>query len=213
MRSELYNWKYNLLAKKIKPVLERKGFEVYIVNSKDELLSNLSSIIPNNSTVTTGGSLSVSESGVFEILKSGKYNFLDRSSVKTPDEKREIELAAFRSDYYVCSVNAITEDGKLVFLDGNGNRVAAVIYGPKNVLLISSLNKIVKNVEEARERLRYISPMNSKRLNLKTPCNINGFCQDCLSSDRICNYFVVVESSMRQLKRIKIILTTFEIGL
>ncbi|ABS60289.1 lactate utilization protein [Fervidobacterium nodosum] len=213
MRSELYNWKYNSLAQKIKPVLERKGFEVYVVNSTDELLSTVSSIIPEKSMVTSGGSLSVSESSVLELLKSGKYNFLDRTSAKTPEEKREIELAAFRSDYYVCSTNAITEDGKLIFLDGNGNRVAAVIYGPKNVLLISSLNKVVKDIEEARERLRYISPMNSKRLNLKTPCTINGLCQDCLSSNRICNYFVVVESSLRQPKRIKIILTTFELGL
>jgi L-lactate utilization protein LutB len=125
----------------------------------------------------------------------------------------EIELEAFRADFYLCSANEITEDGKIVLLDGNGNRAAAVIYGPKNVVLIASINKVVKNVEDARERLKFISPMNSKRLNLRTPCTITGICHDCSSEQRICNYFLVIESSHRQSKRIKVLLTTFELGL
>lgn len=213
MREELYSWKYESIAEKLKNVLEKRAFDVYIAKNKDELIDLIKSLIPKGVTVTSGGSLSVSESGVLDVLKSGEYNFLDRTKAKSLEERKAIELAAFTCDFYICSANAITEDGKLVFLDGNGNRAAAVIYGPKNVLLIASVNKVVKDLDDARKRMRYISPMNSKRLNLKTPCTVTGMCHDCASEQRICNYFVVVESSFRQPKRIKVILTTFELGL
>lgn len=213
MREELYKWKYERIFEKIKSSLEKRAFDVYVSYSKEELIELVKSLIPRGSTVTSGGSLSVSESGILDVLRNGEYNFLDRTNARSVEERQHIELSAFSSDFYICSVNAITEDGKLVFLDGNGNRVAAVIYGPKNVIIISSVNKIVKDVNEARERIRYISPMNSKRLNLKTPCTVTGFCNDCFSKQRICNYFLVVESSLRQPKRVKIILTTFELGL
>lgn len=213
MREELYNWKYQNVAESLKKTLEKKAFDVYIATNQDELIGLVKSLIPEGATVTSGGSLSVSESGVLDVLKSGEYKFLDRTSASSMEERKSIELAAFTCDFYLCSANAITEDGKLVFLDGNGNRAAAVIYGPKNVLLIASVNKVVKDLGDARERMRYISPMNSKRLNLKTPCTVTGMCHDCASEQRICNYFVVVESSFRQPKRIKVILTTFELGL
>lgn len=213
MREQLYSWKYEKLAEKLVHELKKRGFESWIVKSREELLKTIEELIAPGSTVAVGGSLSLQETGVLELLRNGSYNFLDRYGVKSIDERREIELKSFGADYYLCSANAITEDGKLVFLDGNGNRVAALSFGPKHVIIVASVNKVVPDVQSARERIRYISPMNSKRLNLETPCTKTGWCADCASSQRICNYFLVVETSYRQPGRFKVLLTTFELGL
>jgi len=213
MRSKLYQWKYHSIANKVSDSLNKKGHEVYIAKDPREALEILKNLIPENSTVATGGSLTLTQIGALELFRNGNYNFLDRYIAKTRAEKEEIEKKAFYADYYVCSANAITEDGEIALLDGNGNRVAAVIYGPKNVILVTSVNKIVKNVNEARERIRYISPMNSRRLNLNTPCTQVGSCVDCSSYQRICNYFVIIESGYRFPGRIKVILVLEELGL
>lgn len=213
MREELYSWKYRALAEKLAKEMKRRHFEVHIVESKESLTKKIRDLVPEGSTVANGGSLTLIENGVLDIFKNEKYVYYDRYAAKTLEERRELELKAFTVDFYLSGANAITEDGKLVFLDANGNRVAAIVYGPKNVIVVTSVNKVVKDVEDARERLRFISPMNSKRLNLTTPCVQRGFCYDCTTSDRICNYFVVVESSARIPGRIKVILMTFESGL
>ncbi len=212
MREGFYTWRYKLVAEKLSKVLEKNGFEVHLADSKEQLLEILNSLIPENSVVTNGGSVSLQENGVIDFLRSGKFQFLDRLKAQTLEERLEIEGKAFSCDYYLSGVNAITEKGELVFMDGNGNRDAAVVYGPKNVILVASVNKVVKDVEEARERIRQITPMNSKRLNLKTPCAVTGYCSDCSSEERICNLFVVVEKSLRKKGRIKIILLTYESG-
>jgi len=210
VRAELYRFKYESLCKAIKPVLEKKGFEVYIAEDEKQVLEHVERLIPAGSTVSSGGSVTLVETGVLDLLRSGKYNFLDRYSA--PD-RRAIELEAFKADYYLCSANAITMDGELVFMDGGGNRVAAVTYGPKNVILIVSANKIVEDLDAARERIRYIAPMNAKRLSLSTPCAVTGICQDCDSPQRICRHYHIVHDSKNQPGRIKIILTIKELGL
>lgn len=213
MRVELYNWRYESLAEQLSKEMKKRYFDVFIARSKEELLETVKSIIPEGASVSNGGSLTLAETGVLNLLRSGNYVYYDRASAQTIQERKEIELKSFTVDYYLSSANAITNDGKLVFLDGNGNRVAAVLYGPRNVVIIASVNKVVEDVENARRRLQFISPMNSKRLNLETPCIKTGYCVDCSNKQRICNYFVVVETSARQPGRIKVVLTTFESGL
>lgn len=213
MREQLYAWKYEKLAERISEELKRRGFETWIVKTKEELVKTVEELLTPGSTVAVGGSLSLQETGILELLRSGKYNFLDRYSAKSAEERREIELKAFGADYFLCSANAITEDGKLVFLDGNGNRVAALSFGPRTVIIVVSVNKVVPDVHMARERIRYISPMNCRRLNLDTPCTKTGRCMECASPQRICNYLLVIETSHRQPGRFKILLTTFELGL
>ncbi|HOK87335.1 MAG TPA: lactate utilization protein [Fervidobacterium sp.] len=213
MREELYSWKYEHIAIAMAKKMKMRGFEAHVIDTNEKLISKLSEVIPEDSVVTTGGSVTLTETGIIDFLKSGKFQFLDRNAAANTEEKRMIELKAFDSEYYLCSANAITEDGRLVFLDGTGNRTAAVIYGPKNVIIVASINKIVRDIEDARDRLRYISPMNCRRLDLKTPCVETGECMDCSNRERICNYFVVVESSYRAPGRIKVLLTTFELGL
>lgn len=210
MRAELYRFKYESLCKATKPILEKKGFEVYIAEDEKQVLEHVERLIPTGSTVSSGGSVTLVETGVLDLLRSGKYNFLDRYNAPN---RRAIELEAFKADYYLCSANAITMDGELVFMDGGGNRVAAVTYGPKNVIVIVSANKIVEDLDAARERIRYIAPMNAKRLSLSTPCAVTGICQDCDSPQRICRHYHVVHDSRNQPGRIKVILTIKEFGL
>ncbi|MCS7175768.1 lactate utilization protein [Pseudothermotoga sp.] len=210
MRTELYRFKYESLCNMVKPILEKKGFEVYIAEDEKQILQIIEKLIPAGSTVSSGGSVTLSETGVIDLLRSGKYSFLDRYNA--PD-RRAVELEAFKCDYYLCSVNAITMNGELVFMDGGGNRVAAVTYGPKNVIIVTSANKIVKDLDAARERIRYIAPMNAKRLSLTTPCAVTGICQDCDSPRRICRHYHVVFDSRNQPGRIKIILSLKEFGL
>ncbi|HOJ88266.1 MAG TPA: lactate utilization protein [Pseudothermotoga sp.] len=210
MREELYKFKYRSLCEKIKPVLEKKAFEVHVVENAQQAKELVEKLIPQGSVVSSGGSLTLSDSGILDLLRSGKYKFLDRYN--SPD-RRKTELEAFDCDYYLCSANAVTMNGELVFMDGFGNRVAAITYGPKNVVLIVSANKIVENLEAARERIRYITPMNAKRLSLSTPCATTGICQDCDSPQRICRHFHVVYDSRNLPKRIKVILVLEELGL
>ena len=213
LREELWLWKKEKVAEILANNLMKKKHEAWVVRDKEEVIEKVKEIVPEGSTVAVGGSLTLADTGVLDLLRSGKYNFLDRYSAKTREEVEEIYRKSFWADYYLTSVNALTEDGKLVFLDGNGNRVAAVVYGPKNVIVVASVNKVVRDVEEARERLRFISPMNSRRLNLETPCAKTGFCADCSSPQRICDYFLVVESGVRQPGRFKVILTLEDFGL
>ncbi len=210
MREQLYQFKYSKLCEKVKPIFERKKFEVYIAKDALEAKQIVENLIPEGSVVSSGGSVTLSETGILDLLRSGKYKFLDRYN--TPD-RRKVELAAMDSDYYLCSANAVTMNGELVFMDGFGNRVAAVTFGPKNVILVVSANKIVKDLEEARERIRYISPMNAKRLSLSTPCATTGICEDCASPQRICRHFHVINDSYNMPGRIKIVFVLQELGL
>ncbi len=210
VHEQLYQFKYSKLCERVKHVLERKKFEVYIAGDKTEARQIVENLIADGSVVSTGGSVTLVETGIMDLLRSGKYKFLDRYNA--PD-RRKVEIEAMSSDYYLCSANAITMNGELVFMDGFGNRVAAVTFGPKNVILVVGANKIVKNVEEARERIRYIAPMNAKRLSLSTPCAISGVCEDCASPQRICRHFHVINDCYNSPGRIKIIFVLQELGL
>jgi len=210
VRAELYRFKYESLCKAVKPILEKKGFEVYIAEDEKQVLELVEKLVPASSVVSSGGSLTLTETGVLDLLRSGKYVFLDRYRAS---DRRAVELEAFKADFYLCSANAITMNGEIVFMDGWGNRVAAVTYGPKNVILIVSANKIVDDLNAARERIRYIAPMNAKRLSLSTPCVASGICQDCDSPQRICRHYHIINDSRNQPGRIKIVLTIKEFGL
>jgi len=210
MREKLYLFKYESISNKVSSVLKKKGYVTYVVSNRDEVRTLVEGLIPEGSTVSSGGSLTLQECGILDLLRSGKYQFLDRYA-STDIEKLQRE--AFHCDYYLCSANAITEDGELVFMDGVGNRVAAVSYGPRNVVIVVSVNKVVKDLNAARERIRYIAPMNAKRLNLSTPCARTGFCCDCDSDQRICQNLLILESNVRTSGRITVVLVTEELGL
>lgn len=201
-----------MLSKKIIRGLESRNMEGYYVKTKEEALKLALSIIPEGSTVGWGGSVSITDIGLKQAILEGNYKALNRDACKDAGEKRAVELATFGADYFLCSSNAITEDGILVNIDGNSNRVAAIAYGPAHVLMIVGMNKVAKNVEAAVYRARNeAAPINTQRFPIDTPCKKTGSCVDCMSKDTICCQFLTTRFS-RHAGRIKVILVEEDLG-
>ncbi len=194
--------------------LRKNNMEVFSVKTGDEAKNLVKSLIPTGSIVAHGGSVSLVECGVADLLKnSGDYVFLDRFKPDaTPEEVKDIAMRTKACDYYLSSSNAITENGELYNVDGTGNRVASLSHGPLNVIIVAGANKIVENLEQAVERVRNVAaPLNAKRLNFSTPCVKTGRCHDCSSPQRICCIYQVL-SFQREANRIKVILVEESLG-
>jgi L-lactate utilization protein LutB len=193
--------------------LEKNNMTGYYAKSKDEVVKIVKAILPVNATVSVGGSRTLFEIGVINLLRSGDYTFYDRYKNNiSEDEIRDIYAKTFSADAFMCSSNAITENGELVNMDGTGNRVAAMIYGPKKVIIIAGYNKIVKNIDEASHRIRnWCAPINGKKKNKSTPCSSLGKCMDCSTDDRMCNNLTVIYKQ-RDKKRIHVILVNENLG-
>lgn len=203
---------YETLAKTLIKKFEARGFEGYYCNTKEEALSQALSLMKEGSTVTWGGSETLKEIGMFDALKEADYVLWDRATAKTPQEQKEFYAKSTLADYYLMSSNAITLDGQLVNVDGNGNRVACLITGPENVIVIASMNKVMPDVESAMARVRnFAAPPNVIRLNKDTGCKDFGKCVDCLKDDCICCHTVITRKS-RVKNRIKVILVGEELG-
>ena len=193
--------------------LEKNNMNGYIVNSKEELIDMIISLTNEGDKVSCGGSMSLVETGVMDHLRSGRYDFLDRAKegLSAMDIDR-IYRESFFADAYFSSTNAITEGGELYNVDGNGNRVAALLFGPKKVIIVAGVNKIVKNLDEAIKRNREISaPANAKRLNKSTPCTKIGYCMDCKSAEKICRGYTLIKSQ-KDKNRIHVIFLNDSIG-
>ncbi|MEZ0536239.1 lactate utilization protein [Caldicellulosiruptoraceae bacterium PP1] len=197
----------------LKNNLEKRNFDCFIIDKKEEVIDLIKDIVKEGSTVAVGGSMSLFEIGLIDFLRNGKYVFYDRyKEGLSPNEIADIHRKAFFTDYFFMSSNAITLDGKLINIDGAGNRLAALLYGPKNVIVIVGINKLVQNEEQGILRVRNIaSPTNCKRLSKKTPCVVDGQCHDCLSDDCICSHIVVTRRHSEK-GRIKVIVVKEELG-
>lgn len=193
--------------------LEKNNMNGYMVASNVDLISKIEELISPKSKVSCGGSMTLFETGVIDHLKSGRYEFLDRyKEGLTQDEIKEIFRQSFLSDAYVTSTNAITENGEIYNVDGNGNRVAAMLYGQDKVIIVAGVNKIVPNVEEAIIRTKeYASPINAKRLNKETPCTKIGRCVECNSDNRICNEYTLIKRQIDK-NRIHVIFLNDDLG-
>lgn len=193
--------------------LEKNNMNGYMVASNVDLISKIEELISPKSKVSCGGSMTLFETGVIDHLKSGRYEFLDRyKEGLTQDEIKEIFRQSFLSDAYVTSTNAITENGEIYNVDGNGNRVAAMLYGPDKVIIVAGVNKIAPNVEEAIIRTKeYASPINAKRLNKETPCTKIGRCVECNSDNRICNEYTLIKRQIDK-NRIHVIFLNDNLG-
>ncbi len=203
---------YEIVAKTIIKKFETRDIEGYYCNNKEEALTKALSLMEKGSTITWGGSETMKEIGMFDALKKGDYVLYDRATVTSPEEEREFYGKAVTADYFLMSSNAITQDGQLVNIDGRGNRVACLICGPKHVIIIAGMNKVVKDVEEGISRVQNVaSPPNAIRLNKDTGCSEFGKCVNCLKEDCICCQVVVTRKS-RFKNRIKVILVGEELG-
>ena len=186
-----------LLAKTIIKNLQRRHIEGFYCPSGEEAVKKVSELIADGSTVTWGGTMTVRDLGIPEHLKSrGTLEVIDRDLAETLEERQAMYLRAFSADVYLSSANAISEDGVIVNIDGAGNRVAAITWGPKKVIFVIGLNKVTQTVEAALSRARgTASPINSARFDIKTPCKSDGVCHKCNSPECICNYVHFLRNS------------------
>ena len=182
-----------LLAQKVIKGLESRNMTGYYAEDREAALVQALALIPEGSAVTMGGGMSVHEIGLVDALKAGSYNFIDRDEMA---DKRAAMLAAYDADVFLSSANAITEDGVLVNIDGNANRVSAIAQGPKKVIFIVGMNKVCDDVDGAMKRARNVAaPINAQRFGLATPCARTGACMNCKSPDTICCQFLVTRYS------------------
>ena len=185
------------LAQHLVRHLERRNMAACYCPTAAEAVKKVSELIPDGSSVTWGGSMTIRDMGIPAALHArATLNVMDRDMAKTRDEAQEIYRRAFTADYYLSSANAISEDGVIVNIDGTGNRVAAITFGPKHVIFIVSLNKVAQTVEAALARARSTaSPINAARFDIKTPCHTDGVCHNCNSPECICNYVHFLRNS------------------
>ena len=177
-------------AGKVIKNLARRNIEACYCPTAHEAVEKLLEMIPAGSSVTWGGSMSIRDIDIPAALaNAGKYEVYDRDKAPDRAAATEIYLKAFSCDYYLSSANAITEDGVIVNIDGTGNRVAAITFGPRNVIFVIGMNKLTQNVDAALARARsFAAPVNTARFDIQTPCKLDGVCHNCLSDDCICNY-------------------------
>ena len=200
------------IGKKVCEALNSRGFCACYCNTKQDALIKALSFIPEGKTVSWGGCKSAEEIGLIEAVKNGNYTVLDRDTAQTPEERQQIMKQALTCDVFLSGTNAITETGELVNIDGMGNRVAAMTYGPNSVIVIAGMNKLVSNVMDAANRARTTAaPINAQRFDIKTPCKIDGACHDCNSPDSICSYIVRTRRCKPE-GRIKLILVGESLG-
>ena len=198
-----------LLAQKVIKGLESRNMTGYWAESKRDALEQALALIPEGSSVTMGGAMSAHEIGLVDALKKGNYNFIDRDAY---EDKRAAMLAAYDADVFLASANAITEDGIMVNIDGNSNRVSAIAQGPRKVIFIVGMNKVCPDPDSAMKRARNVAaPINAQRFGLNTPCAKTGACMDCKSPDTICCQFLITRFS-RHKDRIHVILVNGNLG-
>ncbi|MCQ2520350.1 MAG: lactate utilization protein [Lachnospiraceae bacterium] len=201
------------LGPQVVKALNNRNIEACFVETKEDALKKALEIMPEGSVVSCGGVMSAHEIGLIEALKNGNYTFLDRDGAKTPEEKKEIEKRVYTDcDYFIMSANGMSENGVIVNIDGNANRVSALAFGPEHVLMIVGMNKVVHSEEDAYRRAKYVAaPINTQRFGLNTPCCEFGKCVDCQLEDCICCQILITRYS-RHKGRIKVILVNEDLG-
>ena len=197
-----------LLAETVIKGLKSRNMTGYYAKDKEEALKLALDLIPKGSSISMGGCMSAMEIGLVSALKEGEYNFIDRSQM----EPRAALLAAYDADVFLASANAMTDDGMLVNIDGNSNRVSCIAQGPKKVVFIVGIQKICPDLDSAMKRARNVAaPTNTQRFDIKTPCKVTGKCSDCKSPDTICCQILIPRFS-RHTDRIHVILVNEELG-
>ena len=179
-----------MLAEKLVGNLKQRHYEAFFCHTAQEAVEKITGMIPEGSSVTWGGSMTIRDMGLTRALHNKEgLDIWDRDLAPDREAAQEIYRRAFYADYYLSSVNAMSEDGEIVNIDGNGNRVAALTWGPKHVVYIVGINKICQDLDAAVKRARSTAaPINAQRFNLHTPCKADGVCHNCQSPDSICNY-------------------------
>lgn len=203
-----YEKRGNLLVKN----LRSRNFAAWYCASRKEALEKALELIPEGATVGWGGALSAEQIGLIDAVRKGNYKAIDRDTAKSMEERNAMMKQALLADVFLVGANALSMDGQMVSIDGNGNRVGAIVYGPDSVIVIAGMNKVVATVEDAVRRARTIAaPMNKQRFPIATPCEVTGSCADCKGDNCICNQILITRNS-KPAGRIKVILVGEELG-
>ena len=201
----------NALLTKTAAALKKRGFDAYTADTAKDAVALVLSLIEKGESVTFGGSATLKEMGVIDALKTAGHLVYDRNDVPS-EERAEFAKAHFFTDWYLMSSNAVTEEGELLNLDGIGNRVASLVFGPKNVVVIAGRNKIVPDMDAAYTRVRTVAaPKNAQRFPIQTPCKKTGECGDCFCPETICASFVRTRFC-RPPRRVRVILVDGDFG-
>lgn len=208
IKKEFYKKQANSILEKCK----LRGMQGYYCNDKAEAVECIKSILTPNASISWGGSETIIELGLLDYLKTAPYTLYDRATATTPEEQKAIYAKTVTADYYLMSTNAITLDGQLVNIDGNGNRIACLVTGPGNVIIVAGMNKVVPDVEAGIARVHNMAaPPNAVRLNRNTPCHDFGRCTDCLVPDCMCSNTVITRKSNKP-GRLIVVLVGEELG-
>lgn len=192
--------------------LRSRNFAAWYCASREEALEKALELIPEGASVGWGGALSAEQIGLIDAVRKGPYKAIDRDTAKNPEERNAIMKQALLADVFLVGANALSMDGQMVSIDGNGNRLGAIVYGPDSVIVIAGMNKVVATVEDAVRRARTIAaPMNKQRFPIATPCEVTGSCADCKGDNCICNQILITRNS-KPAQRIKVILVGEELG-
>lgn len=194
MMTEYQGWFQERQVERTLKALRKNNFDAEFVPKAPDAAVEIFKRIPEGASVGIGGSLTLSQIGFFDEAKKHPIKLLHPfASGLSPEEGLQIRREVLLADVFITGTNAVTEDGKLINIDGTGNRVGAMIFGPKKVILVCGVNKIVKDLAEAHRRAQeWAAPMNAKRLGIKTPCAETGVCADCDSPQRICNIYTII---------------------
>lgn len=208
-------------AERVCQALRRNRMEAQYVATRQEVAPLVESLLHEGDTVATGGSVTLAETGVLDLLKSGRYRYVDRTAPGlTPEERRQAFANTAQADVFFCSCNAVTLAGELYNVDGNGNRVSAIAHGPRSVILVVGMNKVVADLPAAVRRVKTVAaPQNGVRLGLSTPCALTGVCaavnggmtDGCASEQRMCCQYLV-SGRQREPDRIRVILVGEPLG-
>ena len=208
-----------LRARRTMAALEKNNMRAYFAPTSADAVRLVEGLLQPGDTISCGGSVTLDASGVKDLMRSGRYNFLDREAVETDAERQAIYRQTFSADAFLTSANAVTERGELFNIDGGGNRVAAMLFGPKKVIVVAGWNKIVRDLEAAQQYVRAVSvPANALRLHIDTPCTHGacpgtdgGLCAGCSAETRLCAQYTVM-ARQRTVGRVHVILVGEELG-
>ncbi len=192
--------------------LKSRHFDAWYCATKEEALAKALELIPEGSAVGWGGAMTAQQIGLLDAIRSGNYTALDRDVLTDPDEKLAMMRKCFDADFFLTGANALSLDGQMVNIDGNGNRVGMIVYGPKYILVVAGMNKVCDTLDAAIQRARTVAaPMNQQRFGLPNPCTVTGCCADCKNETSICNQ-ILVTRHCRPAGRIKFILVGEDLG-
>ena len=193
--------------------LQNRHFEAYYCDNKQEALAKALELIPEESLVSWGGAMSAQQIGLIDAIRGGNFRTIDRDKCETPEAREQAMKDALFCDTFLMGANAMSIDGQMVSIDGTGNRIGALVYGPKSVIVIVGMNKVEDTLEEAVRRARTVAaPKNKQRFGDGTPCAVTGVCGDCKSEKCICNH-IVITRHCRPVGRIKFIVVGEDLGL